>query len=97
MLGIQAITLRPLMAVSIRRRFADFGGRRVSAGVMGIMHTSSDDLAAAVTSERINEHDLALIDEMLALSPEARLAALEETLLSLEALRAATGSAAPTE
>jgi hypothetical protein len=41
--------------------------------------------------------DLALIDDMLARSPEERLAALEETLRSLEALLGATGSPAPTD
>ncbi len=41
--------------------------------------------------------DLALIDDMLARSPEERLAYLEQTLRSLEALLAATGSTAATE
>jgi hypothetical protein len=41
--------------------------------------------------------DLALIDDLLARSPEERLAYLEQTLRSLEALLAATGSTAATE
>lgn len=45
----------------------------------------------------IEEEDLALIDDMLARSPEERLACLEEILASLEALIETTGSAASTQ
>ena len=41
--------------------------------------------------------DLQLIDEMLALTPEERLGALEETVRSLEALCGTAGTALPTE
>jgi hypothetical protein len=41
--------------------------------------------------------DLALIDDMLARSPEERLACLEEVLASLEALIVTTGSTAPSQ
>lgn len=44
----------------------------------------------------IEEGDMALIDDMLARSPEERLACLEELLSSLEILIDATGSTAST-
>jgi hypothetical protein len=59
---------------------------------------SSPTEANPLTSvEIVDEGDLLLIDEMLVRSPEERLSWLQETVRSLEALLAATGSTLPAE
>jgi len=60
-----------------------------SEGLGNSACTESDDADDA--------HDIDLIDDMLARSPEERLMYLAETLRSLEALLAATNAAIPAE
>ena len=64
------------------------------AVMSGESHNSHDK---HLQSGSVDPGDLALIDDMLALTPEERLRHLEQTLRSLEALLAATGTAIPAE
>ena len=59
--------------------------------------TSIKDKLEPSRPASVDAGDLYLIDDMLARSPEERLSCLEETLRSLEALLAATGSTIPAE
>lgn len=64
---------------------------------LGPPGASSEDARLSASIASVDVGDLTLIDDMLARSPEERLSYLGETLRSLEALLAATGSAIPAE